>query len=140
MRLPTPQLLKTIIAISIYYAFFGFCIAIFLYRGGIESWANFPFVHSFLHNQHISNFALSGILFLGAASYPAARQQYRAVGVVAFFVIALNLYIENGRYFFNVADPIDALAGILGVIFGLLAIWLIKTFGTISPNSRQHKS
>lgn len=115
----------------IYYLFYGFCIGIFLNRGAYEIWSHYPFVQTFVDNNHITNFVLSALLVLCLAIFPVARKQFRLAGLSVAGVIVLNIIVESGNGLANVADPLDVLSGVVGTTvatFILMALVWARCF------------
>jgi hypothetical protein len=130
---PSTETVRAVISLTIFYLFFGFCISIFLYRGGKEFFGDLPLVHLFIRDQHITNFALSGLLMLCGGSFLAALRKFKMLATLTFLLILLNVVVESGTSFANVPDALDILSGTFGTLAGLGALGLIMKFGTFEP-------
>lgn len=119
-----PFSLAVVLTNTLNGAFFGFCVGVVMVRGGQDIWANYPLVRAFAANNHITNVVFSALIMYCGISYLAVRRQYSRIAALASLVILLNIGIESGHSFFNVPDPLDAVAGILGtaIVVGLTLI------------------
>ncbi len=69
------------------------------------------------------------MLMLGIGVFPILQKRYKFLAYLAAGLIIANIFIETGSSALNVPDIRDTYAGILGVLFGLGCLLLIKNFG-----------
>lgn len=113
-----------------FFAVISSLILVFLRHSEVLN--QLPFIGDWQIGLHLYNFAIS-LLFVvvigGLWALMGVRKWYQLT-LPALAMIVVNVVYEFALPFLNVRDPMDALYGTIGSIFGLLLVLVIARFGT----------
>ncbi len=81
-------------------------------------------------NSHITNFALSILIctFMGFISL-VFRKKYNVCLLIGVLLMITNILCETIFSFMNTVDIVDAVYGMVGVLFSLIYLYFINIYG-----------
>ena len=114
----------------IYYSMLVIMLTLVFLHGKSMYRTDWPIFGSFITYDHISNFVGSYIFLTGISLiWVLNKVSWKYILAASAIIVLANFIYEYLLTFLNTKDPLDALAGVIGVCFGLLVLVLLSKFG-----------
>lgn len=81
-------------------------------------------------NSHISNFALSLVVYLGIGfTWLLRNTNFKKIILLGLFIIIANILCETVMSFLNTTDLLDAIYGIAGTLIAFCFLLAVSKYG-----------